>query len=206
MGSCVWVRMSRPGVADWLQVRLWQGPGKFLTPVPKHLDLSRPTLTDNFLRVKICILQLAAYDAGGRIGECMCGDGDVCLPKLDVHSQKKNSPSLTARLISWPLPTYYRTTDGINLQIKCLWLLLIYRSEPKSAVCVHECVRQLGCVLMACIKKSNNLTDGEGPVRSGLCDGEQSLRLDCSRSTRQTWQGEGYRCMCVCVKWEEGVV
>ena len=38
--------------AAWLQVQLWRGPGKFLTPVPKYLDLSRPTLTDDFLKVK----------------------------------------------------------------------------------------------------------------------------------------------------------
>lgn len=33
-----------------------------------------------------------------------------------------------------------------------------------------------GCVLMACIKKSNNLTDGEGLDLSRLCDGEQLLK------------------------------
>lgn len=32
-----------------------------------------------------------------------------------------------------------------------------------------------GCVLMACIKKSNNPTDGEGLDLSRLCDGEQLL-------------------------------
>lgn len=190
-------------------------------------------------------------DAEGTIHVCMCGDRDVCLPKMDVRSKKWKraagqgcfscsylvkiescrynslccgycytctsvtlcypilSSSLTASLILWQLLIHRRTTDRINLQIKCLWLVLIYRSGQKWAVCVHECACQWGCVLMACIKKSNNLTDGEGLVRSRLCDGEQSLRLDCSRSTRQTWQGEGYQYMrvgCVCVKWEEGVV
>lgn len=112
--------------------------------------------------------------------------------------------SLTACLILWQVLIRQRTTDRINLQIKCLWLVLIYRSEQKWAVCVHECVCHWGCVLMACIKKSNNLTDGEGLVRSRLCDGEQLLRLDCSRSTRQTWQGGGvpvYVCVrgvCMC--------
>ena len=38
--------------ADWLQVQEWRGPGKFLTTVPKYLDVSRPTLTDDFLKAK----------------------------------------------------------------------------------------------------------------------------------------------------------
>lgn len=38
--------------ADWLQVQQWHGPGKFLTTVPKYLDVSQLTLTDDFLKVE----------------------------------------------------------------------------------------------------------------------------------------------------------
>lgn len=41
-------------------------------------------------------------------------------------------------------------------------------------MCVCVCASG-GCVLMACIKESNNPTDGEGLDLSSLCDGEQSL-------------------------------
>ena len=44
------------------------------------------------------------------------------------------------------------------------------------SVCVCVCVCEEGGPLMACVKSSNNLPDGEGPVRSRLRDGEQSLR------------------------------
>lgn len=53
---------------------------------------------------------------------------------------------LTARLILGQLPTRRWTTDRINLQIKCLWPLLIYRFGQKWAVCVHECVCMRACV------------------------------------------------------------
>lgn len=82
-GSCVRLHVrcisrtaaDQCAAADWLQVRLWRGPGKFLTPVPKYLDLSRPTLTDEFLKVKRCAfrdLGVSAAMSGGRIQVYVC--------------------------------------------------------------------------------------------------------------------------------------
>lgn len=45
--------------AVWLQVQLWQGPGKFLTPVPRYLESSWLSLTNDILKdeIHVCILE-----------------------------------------------------------------------------------------------------------------------------------------------------
>lgn len=81
-------------------------------------------------------------------------------------------------------------TDRINLQIKCLWPLLIYRSGLKC-----------GRALLVCAKARNNLTDG-----AGLCCVMENNRmgLDCSWGTRQSWQGGGATLYMHESVWAEG--
>lgn len=74
------VCVSQRAAADWLQVQLWQSLGKFLTPVPRHLDLSQPTLTDGSLNVK----RYAFYS----LQRCLSEEWRyVRLPEVNKHSE-----------------------------------------------------------------------------------------------------------------------
>lgn len=73
----------------------------------------------------------------------------LCVTSARVH------PWHGSHLVTTSYPS--SAAERINSQIKCLWLVLIYRLEQKCA-----------CALLGCIKESNNLTDGKGRSRAGL--------------------------------------
>lgn len=73
MNARVWV-VPRCTAAVWLQVQLWQGLGKFLTPVPKYFDLSWLSLTNDILKVKSC-LHFRIWSLQKNV---VCGDRATC--------------------------------------------------------------------------------------------------------------------------------